>query len=547
MAQVIIYTFAENSTTIVNHGSRGSDYNATANRNMYVVRNGHGTYGAFATMDYICIPSGMYNSYPGNNTHSWEFGIFVNQWSGTYEKIWDKGIGAFFVGIQEFGGIRRFYIYRTTSGGGARYFHPMNTEVHLGHNYYVQISWAAGSNPASCPYPHIHIATDGGAPVHQSTFDPDTGSGSGSWYDDRTMPPQLANYSYPNCSATNGHYNFDGYFWIWREYDEAINWDNAGNWATDHLLWGTSQPTSMTLTAVPTDVPSVGQTIDLIATLYSGGSPLAGKSVRLSHWFNGVQYVDATQTTNGSGQISYYISFGSTGIREFYADFYGDSGYQASESTYYITVVPGVTTVYPGRASLEFAPRSPLVYESESIPITAPIAEAHVRDYPPVIVNYNDVVCQPSVLGIEPSARSPTTGIGITTTAAMLECDAGIVYPDILEKLEFVFPVSIISESLAVAPTHTLSTEVHPLAVSPEVDNTLWAPLEISFAIDTTAAEAEAYEEDPYHTYIDNPSYVEVDAILTDELAVSGIIAKEVTLGRKIVEEVTLVLEIPYE
>ena len=186
MAQTLFYVPA-NSTTWTNQGTAGSTYNAkTSSRNLYRMQsNGYPSWGNFASADYVCIPAG--SATDNQNTVSWEIGFYYAGETGTngFQKIWDKGVGAYSIYIDEQFDV--LTINRMCSSGQI-WFIPTTTKITPGHNYYIQISWASGSAPAggSTPYPTIYIGVDGNAPVHQTSWDETGGAldGTGSWRSD---------------------------------------------------------------------------------------------------------------------------------------------------------------------------------------------------------------------------------------------------------------------------------------------------------------------------------------------------------------------------
>jgi len=91
-------------------------------------------------------------------------------------------------------------------------------------------------------------------------------------------------------------------------------------------------PTTLNLIATPT-APPAGKPVTFTATLKSGTTPLSGKSVTIYHYDKGVKYTDTTKTTNAYGKITFTQTFGSTGQRQYYATFVGDSSHASSTSS----------------------------------------------------------------------------------------------------------------------------------------------------------------------------------------------------------------------
>ena len=77
MSQYLHYTFAENSSTITNHGTGGSGYNGQATRNQYAKNSlGNPMWGPLTdNYDAIQVPGGISNPYQ----HTWEFGINIQK------------------------------------------------------------------------------------------------------------------------------------------------------------------------------------------------------------------------------------------------------------------------------------------------------------------------------------------------------------------------------------------------------------------------------------------------------------------------------------
>src|SRR5665811_134850 len=78
--------------------------------------------------------------------------------------------------------------------------------------------------------------------------------------------------------------------------------------------------------------PAINEQVTFTATLTSGGNPLAGKSVTIYHYTNGVRYNDLTANTNANGQITATTTWDYAATRTYYAAFAGDSAYATSTS-----------------------------------------------------------------------------------------------------------------------------------------------------------------------------------------------------------------------
>jgi len=96
-------------------------------------------------------------------------------------------------------------------------------------------------------------------------------------------------------------------------------------------------PIRITL-AASTTTPAVNQKVTFTAKLYWWDSAtnqwtlVSGKPITIYHYLNGVKYTDTAKTTNANGQITLAQTFGSKGVRTYYATFAGDKWYKASTS-----------------------------------------------------------------------------------------------------------------------------------------------------------------------------------------------------------------------
>ncbi len=91
--------------------------------------------------------------------------------------------------------------------------------------------------------------------------------------------------------------------------------------------------TNTALTSTTT-TPTVNQQVTFTARLVTSGTATpSGKPVTIYHYLNGVRYNDLTAITNADGKISVTQSFGSTGVRSYYATYAGDSTYTPSTSS----------------------------------------------------------------------------------------------------------------------------------------------------------------------------------------------------------------------
>jgi Bacterial Ig-like domain (group 1) len=79
--------------------------------------------------------------------------------------------------------------------------------------------------------------------------------------------------------------------------------------------------------------PAVNEQVTFTASLMSGTTPLADKSVEIYHTSpGGVKYTDVKTNTDSNGNVTLTTSWGSFGKRPYYATFAGDSQYTSSTS-----------------------------------------------------------------------------------------------------------------------------------------------------------------------------------------------------------------------
>ena len=114
-----------------------------------------------------------------------------------------------------------------------------------------------------------------------------------------------------------------------------------------------------------TTTPAVGQSVTFTVTLKSGTKLLSSKHVTIYHYLNGVRYTDTTKNTNANGQITLTQTFGSTGIRTYYATFAGDTSYKVSTSS--AVIVP----VKAGSSQLTLSPSTTTPAVGQSLTFTA--------------------------------------------------------------------------------------------------------------------------------------------------------------------------------
>jgi hypothetical protein len=330
MTEYIVYTFAENSTSITNHGGGGSGYNGYSPSDLYHLNgngNGYSYYGDMSGSNYISIPGGSYNNTILN--HSWEMGFYVNASSPQYAKLWDAACGAFSIQIHS-GYVE---VIRVTAGGGEWWWTCQTTPMYPGHDYYVTVAVAMPSNAGSCATSnvHVHIATDQGSPVHQAiSFG---GSGSGNWHDS-SGTKYLNQYS---CSL--GSYDFNCSWFVYREFDSAVNWDNASDWSADIVRW--TPPAAKVNTSVScspsTTTPLIGANYTISGRLTRSDNGAGIPSIPLNIFYStdseGTWQVAYSYcTTDGSGNYS-YTQTGMAAPGEYeYVSFPGNGSYNGCNS-----------------------------------------------------------------------------------------------------------------------------------------------------------------------------------------------------------------------
>ena len=240
-----IYYVPQAGSTWVNQGTAGASYNAyVSNPGLFQIQsNGYPYWGNITKNDFICIPAGSATN--NQNVASWEIGFhFTGIVSGQrYQKIWDKADGSFFFEIDTSLGANNSYltIYRATTGGnGSRWYIPTDTVLRAGHNYYIQIAWNTSAGPGNEPYPTVWIGEDGNAPVHQTHFDESGGAlnGTGSWCNDSVGSANLGNTGSDAPSNASAKIDpLNGGFFVYRQFNSIVNFNNGGDWNTDKLRW----------------------------------------------------------------------------------------------------------------------------------------------------------------------------------------------------------------------------------------------------------------------------------------------------------------------
>jgi hypothetical protein len=512
----LCYTFAENSTTIANHGSDGGALNGTANRNTYYYQqNGYGQYGPFnQSGDMIAVPSATNDNDPATRTHSFEIGMYYNGHgsNATYAKLWDKGLGGIYIGTQMSGGVPHLIVYFATTGTQV-YWVSSSWYFTIGHYYYVEVSWQIPSTPSGCTAGnvHVHVAADYAAPAHIAmNF---SGAGSGSWNSPNN------NVTFMNYRA--GGYNFDAYLYIVREYNVAINWDTGTDWNTDVARWTPKVNTSISIAASNYN-PPLGTTYQIYGTLQTTtGVKIAGAPIYT--WYTldeqtWQRWPDPVATTDVNG----YYSFNQVGVplEDFWTIYDGDASYNGCSSS--IIQTRGISvnaTAYPGVITVEAIPIAP---------------------------SYGDYV-YPNVVGVEAAPINPSLGLGINATVIGIECAPGVVYPDILGQYEFAFPqrIQVDAEARSMLVS-LLSTQVLPPVLEPEMQPRNYDFVEISQPAPATSAGSECGVLDPT-VLIDNPLVIEVDAILEDIIEADAEIDDAAGIGMTINENIELELEVTTE
>ena len=336
MALAILYTFAQNSTTITNSGSGGSSGNGTANFSGWHATNGNGApypwYGLFTAGEVIAIPNTSYNSSgTGAFVHSWEIGFWLNgAGNNAIQRLYDKAWGGFSIQIQS--GYLMF-IRATATSGSYVYWQATTTPVSAGHTYYVEVAVNLPANPQSCTASNVsmRIGVDLGAPVQQAQNAPVKYNAATSWYNDSGAA------ALGNCSAGCTGYNCNCGVIIYREFNgEAKNWASYSDWSADVVRWDPAVATTISCNP-STTTPNIGAAYTVTGTLQTtGGVKLAGKSIDVWYstdneatWHVAYGYC----TTDSNGNYSYtQTGMASPGEYE-YVNFEGDAGHNSSNSS----------------------------------------------------------------------------------------------------------------------------------------------------------------------------------------------------------------------
>ncbi len=94
-------------------------------------------------------------------------------------------------------------------------------------------------------------------------------------------------------------------------------------------------PTSLLLQASPrSSVINQQVTFTAYLTRPDTHAAIQNKPVTIYHYFRGVRYDDVVnKLTDGTGQVSVTVPFTSTGVREYYASFAGDSQYASFDTS----------------------------------------------------------------------------------------------------------------------------------------------------------------------------------------------------------------------
>ena len=272
MSQYLHYTFADNSSTITNHGTGGSAYNGQATRNQYAKNSvGYPIWGPLnGNNDGIQVAGGISSPYQ----HTWQFGVNIDQWWpglgcngiqwGNDGKLWSAGSNQFYG-----------YLHGQASGclNGYSDCYILALEI----VYQSSPSYSSGDVqfwlgvgdakptlvPSAPTLDEGEIAWDYQAPclsLHTNYYFqisvnlPDPGQ----W------ASVSSNYSIGNClsggtpcadSKVTG-FPCGCYIYCWREDNTAIDLSGGGNWAEDVVLWKGGTPPGPGPGPGPTPGPS---------------------------------------------------------------------------------------------------------------------------------------------------------------------------------------------------------------------------------------------------------------------------------------------------
>ena len=330
MTEYLIYTFAENSTSITNHGNV-SGYTGAASSNLYHINsngNGYPYYGNMSGSSYIAIPGGTENN--TILTHSWEMGFYLAGTPPQYAKLWDAACGVFSIQVHN-GYIE---VVRASASGVTNYWTCATTAMSAGHNYYVcvAISMPANSASTAAANVHVHIYKDDAGPYHQS-INWSGAVSSGNWHDS-SGTKYLNNYS---CSL--GTYNFNCAWFIYREFDTAVDWDNACDFGGDKVRWdapAAKANTACTCTA-STTTPLIGAnyTVSGRLTRTDTGAGVGSTALNVfwstnneGTWSIAYSYV----TTDANGNYSYTQTGDASPGEQEYISFPGNGSFNGCNS-----------------------------------------------------------------------------------------------------------------------------------------------------------------------------------------------------------------------
>lgn len=164
--------------------------------------------------------------------------------------------------------------------------------------------------------------------------------GTGPYYD-LTANTNSSGYIYFTQSA----YTSTGM----RTYYSYFNGGGGYNFSTsDPLYIYVVLPQSGIYLSVDNTAPTINQQITFNCTLHDVNQHgLSGKSITFYYIFNQVLYTGSTLTTNSYGQVTLNVTFTTTGVRQYYAHFAGDSYYQGSYSSTITITVSGSSGPQP--------------------------------------------------------------------------------------------------------------------------------------------------------------------------------------------------------
>jgi hypothetical protein len=154
-----------------------------------------------------------------------------------------------------------------------------------------------------------------------------------------------------------------------REYYASFAGDtNYGKSTSQKMTVDAGTATLISLSAVTTS-PAANQQVTITATLFwvdpktDSNMVLINKPVTIYHYFKGVRYDDVkNKLTDGNGKVAVSVTFGSTGVRDYYASFAGDASYCNSTSEKLLVNVGIPTSIWLGDSTTSPKVNEPVTF-----------------------------------------------------------------------------------------------------------------------------------------------------------------------------------------